>query len=313
MEQRYKNFDYLRGLAIAAVVLIHVTAPTAIAEETGGIIFNQITRFGVPVFVFLSGWGLTIAESYEKSANYLSFLKNRLVKLLPEYIVWNVIYYLYANLIEREAIPIGGFIRGLFFGTNYPHLYFVPLIVIFYIMYPLLTRLGDRLWGVGLTFVITMTSLIANPNIAEGFTQNQNPLNWLFYFVFGIWIAQHYETLKNKLNKFWVLILLTISIIFIVLEPMRLVDDAVLVQTRPSVVFFSVLIILLNVVYTNWLQPFKKVLDPLSDYSYTIYLSHYIFIRLIRLVFPAVSVLVLFGLVLISSLGLAKLETKVIR
>lgn len=313
MEQRYKNFDYLRGLAIAAVVLIHVTAPTAIAEETGGIIFNQITRFGVPVFVFLSGWGLTIAESYEKSANYLSFLKNRLVKLLPEYIVWNVIYYLYANLIEREAIPIGGFIRGLFFGTNYPHLYFVPLIVIFYIMYPLLTRLGDRLWGVGLTFVITMTSLIANPNIAEGFTQNQNPLNWLFYFVFGIWIAQHYETLKNKLNKFWVLILLTICIIYIVLEPMRLVDDAVLVQTRPSVVFFSILIILLNVVYTNWLQPFKKVLDPLSDYSYTIYLSHYIFIRLIRLVFPAVSVLVLFVLVLIASLGLAKLETKVIR
>ena len=313
MEQRYKNFDYLRGLAIAAVVLIHVTAPTAIAEETGGIIFNQITRFGVPVFIFLSGWGLTIAESYEKSANYLSFLKNRLVKLLPEYIIWNVIYYLYANLIEREAIPIGEFIQGLFLGTNYPHLYFVPLIVIFYIVYPLLTRLGDRLWGVGLTFVITMTSLIANPNIAEGFTQNQNPLNWLFYFVFGIWIAQHYETLKNKLNRFWVLILLTISTIFIVLEPMGLADDAVLVQTRPSVVFFSVLIILLNVVYPNWLQPFKKLLDPLSDYSYTIYLSHYIFIRLIRLVFPAFSVLVLFVLVLISSLGLAKLEKEVIR
>ena len=313
MEQRYKNFDYLRGLAIAAVVLIHVTAPTAIAEETGGIIFNQITRFGVPVFVFLSGWGLTIAESYEKSANYLSFLKNRLVKLLPEYIVWNVIYYLYANLIEREAIPIGKFIQGLFWGMNYPHLYFVPLIVMFYIVYPLLTRLGDRLWGVGLTFVITMTSLIANPNIAEGFTQNQNPLNWLFYFVFGIWIAQHYEMLKDKLNRFWVLILLTISTIFIVLEPMGLADDAVLVQTRPSVVFFSVLIILLNVVYPNWLQPFKRVLYPLSDYSYTIYLSHYIFIRLIRLVFPAVSVLVLFGLVLISSLGLAKLEKEVIR
>lgn len=313
MEQRYKNFDYLRGLAIAAVVLIHVTAPTAMAEETGGIIFNQITRFGVPIFIFLSGWGLTIAESYEKSANYMAFLKNRLGKLLPEYLVWNMIYYLFANLIEGESITISEFIRGLFLGTNYPHLYFVPLIVVFYIAYPLLTKLGDKLWGVGLTFVITMISLIANPTIAEGFTQNQNPINWLFYFVFGIWIAQNYETLKNKLNKHWVLGLLSISTLYIILEPMGLTDDVVLVQTRPSVVFFSVLIILLNVVYPNWLQPFKKILDPLSDYSYTIYLSHYIFIRLIRLAFPGVSVLVLFGLVLISSLGLAKLETKVVR
>ncbi len=313
MEQRYKNFDYLRGLAIAAVVLIHVTAPTAIAEETGSIIFNQITRFGVPIFIFLSGWGLTIAESYEKSAIYMAFLKNRLGKLLPEYLVWNMIYYLFANLIEGESITISEFIRGLFLGTNYPHLYFVPLIVVFYIVYPLLTKLGDKLWGVGLTFGITIISLISNPTIAEGFTQNQNPINWLFYFVFGIWIAQNYETLKNKLNKYWVLGLLSINTLYIILEPMGLADDVVLVQTRPSVVFFSVLIILLNVVYPNWLQPFEKILDPLSDYSYTIYLSHYIFIRLIRLAFPDVSILVLFGLVLISSLGLAKLETKVVR
>ena len=312
MAQRYKNFDYLRGLAIMAVILIHVTAPTALAEETGGIIFNQITRFGVPVFVFLSGWGLTIAESYEKSAYYLSFLKNRLKKLLPAYIVWNLIYYLFANLVEGESIPIREFIRGLFLGMNYPHLYFVPLIVLFYVAYPLLTRLGDNLWGVALTFSITMTSLIVQPNLAEGFTQNQNPLNWLFYFVFGIWIAQHHEALKSKLNKYWVLILLTISIIVIVLEPMGLAADTILEQTRPSIVFFSILIILLNIVFPNWLKPFERILNPLSDYSFPIYLSHYIFIRLYRILFPTVSFVVIFLFVLISSMGLAKVENKVI-
>ena len=312
MAQRYKNFDYLRGLAIAAVVLIHVTAPTALAEETGGIIFNQITRFGVPVFVFLSGWGLTIAESYEKSASYLSFLKNRLAKLLPEYVVWNLIYYLFANLVEGESIPISVFIRGLFLGMNYPHLYFVPLIVLFYVAYPLLTRLGDNLWGVGLTFSITMTSLIAQPNLAEGFTQNQNPLNWLFYFVFGIWIAQHHEALKNKLNKYCVLTLLAISTIVIVLEPMGLAEGTILEQTRPSIVFFSILIILLTIVFPNWLKPLKQILNPLSDYSFPIYLSHYIFIRLYRILFPGVSFLILFILVLVSAMVLAKVESKVI-
>ena len=312
MAQRYKNFDYLRGLAIAAVVLIHVTAPTALAEETGGIIFNQITRFGVPVFVFLSGWGLTIAESYEKSVSYLSFLKNRLAKLLPEYFVWNIIYYLFANLVEGESISIRVFIRGLFLGMNYPHLYFVPLIVLFYVAYPLLTRVGDNLWGVVLTFSLTMTSLISKPNLAEGFTQNQNPLNWLFYFVFGIWIAQHHETLKSELNKYWVLILFTISLSVLILEPMGLADDTILEQTRPSVVFFSILIILLTIVFPNWLKSLKKILNPLSDYSFSIYLSHYIFIRLYRIFFPGVSVLVLFIFILISSMVVAKIKSKVI-
>lgn len=313
MEQRYKNFDYLRGLAIAAVVLIHITAPTALAEETGGIILNQITRFGVPVFVFLSGWGLTIAESYERSISYLDFLKKRLAKLVPAYFVWNIIYYLFATFIEGESIPVVNFIQGLFLGTNYPHLYFVPLIVLFYIAYPVLTKLGDNLWGVGLTFVITMTSLIMNPTIVEGFTQNQNPLNWLFYFVFGMWIAQNYEVLKNSLNKYWTMGLLAISTIIILIEPMGLADDVILTQTRPSILMFSILIILLNVVYPNWLKRLGNILDPLSDYSYPIYLSHYIFIRLFRLIFPTIPIFNLFLLVIISSIGLGVAEKKVVR
>lgn len=313
MEQRYKNFDYLRGLAIAAVVLIHLTAPTALAEESGGIILNQVTRFGVPVFVFLSGWGLTIAESYERSTSYINFLKKRLAKLIPAYFVWNIIYYLFATFIEDQSIPIVDFIKGLFLGTNYPHLYFVPLIVLFYIAYPLLMKLGDKLWGVGLTFAITLISLITNPTIAGDLTQNQNPLNWLFYFVFGIWIAQNYEELKNSLNKYWVIGFLAVSTLYIILEPMGLADDIILVQTRPSILIFSILIILLNIVYSNWLQPFSKILNPLSDYSYPIYLSHYIFIRLFRFLFPTIPIFILFLLILISSIGLGILEEKVVR
>lgn len=312
MESRYKNFDYLRGLAILAVVLIHITAPTAIAEETGGIIFNQITRFGVPVFVFLSGWGLTVAESYERSASYIDFLKRRLSKLLPAYLVWNIIYYLFAILIEEQSISINEMIKGLFFGTNYPHLYFVPLIVIYYVAYPLLLKLGDKIWGVALTFVITWTSLLMNPTIAEELTQNHNPLNWLFYFVLGIWIAENYDTLNTGLNKYWVWGLLALSTLYIVLEPMGLANNLILVQTRPSIVIYSILIILLSIVYPQWLQPFKRLLNPLNDYSYPIYLSHYIFIRLFRLLFPTLPVFILLVLVLISSIGLGILKEKVI-
>src|SRR5699024_12452122 len=67
MDTRYEKFDILRGFAIIGVVLIHITAPLATDGDVFSIIVNQMSRFAVPVFFFLSGWGLTAAKSYEKS------------------------------------------------------------------------------------------------------------------------------------------------------------------------------------------------------------------------------------------------------
>lgn len=313
MEQRYRTFDYLRGLSILAVVLIHLTVPTAIAEETGGIILNQITRFGVPVFVFLSGWGLTIAESYERSASYLSFLKKRLSKVLPAYLVWNIIYVLYGVVLEDVTVTTGEFLSNFFYGTNYPHLYFVPLIVLFYLAFPILRKMGETHWGLFVSFMITIGSLEFYPILKEGFTQNQNPFNWLFYFVFGIWIAEHGEFIQKQLNPYWVTILLSVSLIYVLLEPIALADGLTLEQTRPSVLFYSVFFILSTITAPRWLKLFHRLLTPLSDYSFAIYLSHYLFIRIYRLIWPDIPVIILLVLVIASSIVLEQVKQKLIK
>ena len=59
MSKRYEKFDILRAFAILAVVLIHITAPLATDEDIFSIVLNQVSRFAVPVFFILSGWGLT--------------------------------------------------------------------------------------------------------------------------------------------------------------------------------------------------------------------------------------------------------------
>lgn len=313
MEQRYRTFDYLRGLSILAVVLIHLTVPTAIAEETGGIILNQITRFGVPVFIFLSGWGLTVAESYERSASYFVFLKKRLSKLLPAYLVWNIIYVLYDVIFEDLDFTISVFIEGIFYGTNYPHLYFVPLIVLFYLAFPILRKMGETHWGLCVSFMITIGSLEFYPVLMEGFTENQNPLNWLFYFVFGIWIAEHGEFIQKQLNPYWVTILLSVSLIYVLLEPIALADGLTLEQTRPSVLFYSVFFILSTITAPNWLKPIHRLLTPLSDYSFEIYLSHYLFIRVYRLIWADIPVIILLVLVITSSIVLDQVKQKLIK
>lgn len=311
MDKRYANFDYLRGSAILAVVTIHVTASTAIENHTISIIMNQVARFGVPVFIFLSGWGLTVSKSYSHSDDYFDFLKKRLSKLLPAYVLWNLIYLLFRYFFQGEMIPFGEAMQGLLRGTNFPHLYFVPLIILFYIAYPFLLKLGENDWGLLLSGILTTFSLVITWGVSiEGFTRNHNPLNWLFYFVFGIWVAKKGEQLKAQLNHSLVLLLLFVTLANIIFEPLELTEELVLTQTRLSIVLYAVMVILLAIISPETNNYLTASLNAFSKHSYQIYLSHYLFIRLYRQWFPGLHPMFLLVLVLASSYLLAKLTNR---
>ncbi len=311
MEKRYANFDYLRGLAILAVVTIHVTAPTAVESVTSSIIMNQAARFGVPVFIFLSGWGLTVSNSYQRSGNYFTFLKKRLGKLLPAYLLWNLIYLVFRFFIQEERIAFGEAVEGLLRGTNAPHLYFVPLIALFYLAYPFLQKLGKKDWGLLLSAAATTYSLVVTWGVPiEGFTRNHNPFNWLFYFVLGIWLAEHGEKLHAQWNQTLISMLLFLSLANVLFEPMELTEDLVLTQTRLSILVYSVMVIFFVMSLPEAKNRFATGLNALSNHSYPMYLSHYLFIWLYREWFPGLSPVLLLLLVLLSSYLLVKIGSR---
>lgn len=284
------------------------------AGNTDAIIFNQIARFGVPVFIFLSGWGITVADSYKRSEGYWDFLKTRLGKLVSAYLVWNVVYLLYGVIASGEMIEIGAAFVGVFLGTNAPHLYFVPLIVVFYMLYPWLLKVGQSYIGVVVSLLVTIYSLLATWGITiEGFTRNHNVLNWVFYFVFGIWVAENQDWLKEKVNKYLAGGLLVASLALVILEPTELTEEILLTQTRPSVIFYSVMVIVLFAIMNAEKFPLQKGLVELSEHSYYIYLSHYLFVYLYRDVFPDLNLIVVSLSVLLLSYGLAKTADRVFK
>ena len=97
---RRPALDFLRDLAMLAVMLIHVTS-TYIAAESHvtflgmnlALFLNQASRFSVPLFLFLSGYSLGIGD---KPMTYRAFLKRRASRVLAPYLVW-VLVYEYAN------------------------------------------------------------------------------------------------------------------------------------------------------------------------------------------------------------------------
>lgn len=299
MSRRYENFDVLRGLAIIGVVLIHITAPLATDGDLVAVVVNQMSRFAVPVFFILSGWGLTISNSLERSDSYWNFLKVRFLSILPQYLLWNIVYLFYSGVWEVyqgfSLEVLGDLLNEIFLGTIYNHLYFVPIILIFYILYPLLLRISNQ-YGVLVSLVVTLISQLSDIWIEhEYFYMNKNVFNWLFYFMFGIWLAKNFEKKVYRMQKYKIPIFmgLIVSMVMVILTPFTIGEvfdyNLALASTRPTVIFYSIMLLLLVMVVKMDRSSWRGILLKLSQYSFYIYLNHYLFVGLWRDFYGAIG------------------------
>ncbi len=93
----------VRGLAIAAVVLIH-----CLPQEAASVTLRPFLNFAVAAFVFLSGY----LTPREKAADADTFLRRRLGKIAAPYVVWTILYLVargaFAPLTVLTAFVVGG-------------------------------------------------------------------------------------------------------------------------------------------------------------------------------------------------------------
>ncbi|HCM89463.1 MAG TPA: hypothetical protein DIS85_06170 [Vagococcus sp.] len=90
MNKRSETLDILKGLSTIAVIMIHITTSENIILLT----LNQFSRFAVPIFLFASAYGLTVSKRKE---GYTGFAYRKIKALLPLYIIWSIIYYVFNN------------------------------------------------------------------------------------------------------------------------------------------------------------------------------------------------------------------------
>lgn len=323
---RYKELDMLRGIAILAVILIHISGVVItssqidIETETFFIIINQLSRFAVPVFLFLSGLGLTLSQ--KMSEGYFVFLKKQILKILPLYLLWSVVYLIAGNL-GQQISPLEA-IKSITSGGSYYHLYYVPLIIIFYILYPFLRGISKNNAAIILILLITVSSQWADELFSTGLLKEQrNPLNWCIYFVVGIWFAQHLEEIKEKVKARQKLIAMlyfvaTAGIVceaFIYMKIGISLGDAT-TSMRPSVIIYSIIFVLFIMTLQFQNKNVTYVLNQLSKVSYGVYLSHAIILASCSVLFAKLGFRtgsVTFAIVsLVIVLSLSIIITKVV-
>ena len=163
----------LRGVAIAAVVLIH-----CLPQCPASIAVRPFLNWSVAAFLFLSGY-LTC----EKKVLAGGVLRRRVSRTLPPYVVWSLAY---AVILQRSG-PLGALKAALTAGAA-AQLYFVAVYLQLVILTPLLYRMLKRCRG--LVYAITpICLLVCEIATAAGVAfpaQCRLFPVWLVYYVVGL-------------------------------------------------------------------------------------------------------------------------------
>ena len=301
---RLIELDYIRSLAMLAVIVIHVSSAFVYSDSTYSLfgmnlafMLNQITRFTVPLFVLLSGMALSLGQS---DGSYISFVKKRIFKLAGFYLFWNAVYY----ILNAPEISLISFFKSILYGDSAPHLYFIVIIIQLYFLFPILNKWIKKspLLTLAVSFFISalfhlFISLPRLGNIPilvklsgifpfwEAFP------TWLFYFVLGMFGVQTgLEKIINFCEKHLYL-LLFVSIIYGVWYARNSFFTGSLDSVKFQLFAYTPLVALTILGIGRKLRGNKTISAVVSfsaDHSQTVYFSHILVLENLRKI-PAFS------------------------
>lgn len=340
-----RTIPILRGLAISGVVLNHanwhVLSQFTAGEARGYpfVVLDQIGKFAIPAFMFIAGYFIAYATSSGKRDLPWQVIRTRLQNLLWPWLIWSVILVI-GHFFQGWPLSLTVFLRTLI--TQY---HFVPLLIFYYLLAPLIARrvkshTSALLIGaaaIQLLAVALFYARVYHPNFPGALKSwvDLGPLQYLrfaFYFSFGVVCGMFPRRIKDFLVRFkpilpWLtLLLFNLSTVETALaynvggRVWPIGGD----QTKLSSALFSTAFVLCFVAFDRLKVPFNRTVSKLGTYSYGLYLCHYPFLGIIAKVIRGIEPWVfsqgwlflplLFALTIVLSMllmeGVARLPTR---
>ncbi|MBQ1298473.1 acyltransferase family protein [Candidatus Saccharibacteria bacterium] len=138
--KRILYFDTLRIIAMISVIFVHVSAQNWYAVDifsrdwTVFNFFDSLSRFGVPIFVMISG-----ALFLRKDQPIEKIYKKNILRLVVIFFAWSLIYVLYQFFVQKDVTSPSIFISRLLKGPY--HLWFLFMIIGLYMITPFLRKI----------------------------------------------------------------------------------------------------------------------------------------------------------------------------
>lgn len=286
------TIDYLRVISILAVILIHTT--TRILEASGynlnsyslTLFLNQIFRFAVPLFFMISGF--TLELSYPFHSSYFSFFKKRINKILIPYVLWSTFYYFF--VYKKHALD---YIHALFLGTASYQLYFIPTLLIFYFLFPLIHNLYIKLsnkWVILILGIIQISILYYDYYIHAFPFYNVINIAFFNYYLFllGILSRHHIDRILTFVQQLkWLLVPSAIilgAFIFIEGKTLFLKTHNYIYfysQWRPSILLYTILLSSILYYMLRKADKYSQTIKALSRLSFFVFFIHVLILEML--------------------------------
>jgi Uncharacterized protein conserved in bacteria len=142
MAERIKAIEYIRGVAMLGVIGIHTGAYSLTGPAVNVHLFALLeiaSRFSVPIFFFVSAFGLFRHYPPDRPISYAAFYRRRCLTVLVPYLVWSLLYLAHATWVTGEIWPwtVREIAKSLLFGLASYQLYFLVILLWFYALMPL--------------------------------------------------------------------------------------------------------------------------------------------------------------------------------
>ena len=293
-----KNYiSNLRNLATFAVIVLHVTAPFVLK-------FNKITfaswqlanlidsmlRFGVPVFVMISG-----AVLLDRSEPLNIFLSKRLKRIFLPFLFWSIVYFIFTYVGHFQKFSVAQLAQiltdKLLKGTYY-HLWYIYMILGVYLFVPIVRKWVQNSTRQELHYFLILwaITLFINTDIAKYIPSIEVLYfsKYIGYLILGHYLDKYIEIDRSKLALYLILFSLGATLTIVSTSYLSITENKLNITyynyLSPNVCLMAIGIFLLG---KSSLQQTHSVLINLDRHSYGIYLVHVLILHYVyRIILP---------------------------
>lgn len=328
-QTRILYLDILRIFSIFAVIILHISVSFSIKMDPNnmsywwaGNILNSMTRWCVPVLIIISG---KLMLDNDKEEMIVPFLIKRVTKVIIPLVVWSFIYILMENdfNIQWKSISILSFLKKLYLGDVYIHLWYLYMVVGLYLITPIIKTYTKNANRNNLMYFITICFVVNGIiKFSEKFTGYNLAFDLDFfywsigYFVLGFILGTvNISKLQAKMIYFagFLGLLATILGTYILTKHNNgdLVDH-LYSYYAPNVIFTSIAVFLMgrridwsSLIKDN--KTIKKIIGSLNKTSFGIYLIHFLVLEILSLGYFGITINLykfnpLIGIILMSTI-----------
>ena len=311
-KQHLAAIEYIRGISMLGVIGIHVGSqylmnPASNAHLTA--LFEIATRFSVPIFFFISAFGIFYNMDLDKPFSYRRFLQKRSRAVVLPYLVWSLFYLLHDGWLYGVGFPEPLSLASLiFFGNAKYQLYFLVILIWFYLLMPLwrvllrhmtLPRLGVLLAAqVAFDYWSSFDSAfnLYVYSLPEGtllrallfYRLNYWVMHYVFIFLLGGYLALHFDAFRTLMERrarsLYAFGLLSLGLLLAWYYKLILIDgytplEAIYTahQLSPLGILYTIGASLALFAFFTRLgtqNPLGRAFQTLGKHSYFIYLAH---------------------------------------